>query len=78
MHLKEFSDTSNFKTYDELKTRLQHVIGDDIRSTESSVKTTAEGEDINDEKWSGTSTTNGDDSSDGDALSYFEKLANDD
>ena len=75
--LKEFTDTSNFKSYDELKNRLHQVIGDDIRSTESAVKTTAEDDNV-DEKWSGSSTTDGDDSSDGDALSYFEKLANDD
>tara|TARA_Y100000310_G_scaffold296359_1_gene328560 strand:- start:389 stop:1300 length:912 start_codon:yes stop_codon:yes gene_type:complete len=84
--LKEFTDTSNFKSYDELKNRLHVVIGDDIRSTVSAVKNTAENEDL-DKKWDTTSsetdTSNDDendsgDDSEGDALSYFEKLANDD
>jgi len=76
--LSEFTDTSNFKSYDELNTRLKAVIGDDIRSTESAVKSTAADEDM-DEKWDNKSTSTSDDSDDsGDALSYFEKLANDD
>ena len=66
-----------------MKTRLHVVIGNDIRSTEGAVKNTAENEDLG-EKWdknSDTDTSNDDnDSGDdgGDALSYFEKLANDD
>jgi len=78
--LSEFTDPSNFKSYDELKTRLQVVIGDDMRSTESAVKSTAADEDM-DEKWDNNSnaSTSSDDSDDSDdALSYFEKLANDD
>ena len=75
--LKEFTDTSNFKSYDELKSRLQAVLGDDIRSTESAVKTTAADEDM-DEKWNASSDDDNTDSDGGDALSYFEKLANDD
>ena len=78
--LSEFTDPSNFKSYDELKTRLQVVIGDDMRSTESAVKSTAADEDMG-EKWDNNSnaSTSSDDSDDSDdALSYFEKLANDD
>ena len=80
--LSEFTDPSNFKSYDELKQRLHTVIGDDIRSVETAVKKTAESEDL-DEKWGTDNNTNSESSNDnsggdddGDALSYFEKLAN--
>jgi len=75
--LSEFTDPSNFKSYDELKTRLQVVIGDDMRSTESAVKSTAADEDM-DDKWESNKSTSDDSDDSGDALSYFEKLANDD
>ena len=65
--LTEFTGASNFKSYDELKEKLYSVIGDDIRSTVST-ETRAEDTVIDD------SESNSDES--GDALSYFEKLAN--
>ena len=37
--LKPFTDSSNFKSYDELKERLSVVIGDDIRFTDVSTNT---------------------------------------
>ena len=73
--LSEFTDPSNFKSYDELKSRLHTVIGDDIRAVETAVKTTAESEDL-DEKSDNSETSSSDNSGDEDALSYFEKLAN--
>ena len=80
--LTEFTDPSNFKSYDELKTRLNNVVGTDIRVTESAVSnTTAADEDINDNKYETTPSDNSNESDSGDgddALSYFEKLANDD
>jgi len=81
--LTEFTDSSNFKSYDELKTRLNNVVGNDIRVTESaSSNTTAAEEDMDDSKYTTTPSVNGNESNsgsgDGDALSYFEKLANDD
>jgi len=65
--LTEFTDASNFKSYDELKQKLYSVIGDDIRSS-AGKETRAEDTEISD------SEPNNDES--GDALSYFEKLAN--
>jgi len=73
--LSEFTDPSNFKSYDELKSRLHTVIGDDIRAVEVAVKTTAESEDLDDKSDTGE-TFSSDSGEDGDALSYFEKLAN--
>tara|TARA_R100000908_G_C3739032_1_gene136053 strand:+ start:342 stop:1208 length:867 start_codon:yes stop_codon:yes gene_type:complete len=68
--LTAFTDPSNFKSYDELKTRLQEVIGEDIRSTESRSSTV---EDV-----SSSEVNSIDDSKDEtDALSYFEKLSQD-
>ena len=68
--LTAFTDPSNFKSYDELKARLQDVIGEDIRSTESRTATVEDvsSEQVNkvDESDSGEET---------DALSYFEKLS---
>ena len=68
--LTAFTDPSNFKSYDELKARLQDVIGEDIRSTESRTATVEDvsSEQVNkvDEKDSGEET---------DALSYFERLS---
>jgi len=73
--LSEFTDPSNFKSYDELKSRLHTVIGDDIRAVETAVKTTAESEEL-DDKSDYSENSSSDDSGDDDALSYFEKLAN--
>jgi len=81
--LKEFSDESNFKSYDELKTRLTDVLGGNVRYTETAEKTSEE--DFNKTKTPfdsppNSSKENNDISDtaveDGDALSYFEKLAN--
>jgi len=79
--LKEFSDESNFKSYDELKTRLTSVLGGSSPST--SAETTTE-EDFKTPNPFDSSATNdskesaddvGNDEGD-DALAYFEKLAN--
>jgi hypothetical protein len=90
--LKEFTDPSNFKTYDELKSRLQQVLGDDIRAvaTESVSKGGAERESFEEDddapaaptrKASAPQTKKGrkDDDEDVEStLSYFEKLASED
>lgn len=65
--LTEFTDATNFKSYDELKERLFSVVGENIRST-AGTETRAEDTVID------NSGSNSDES--GDALSYFEKLAN--
>jgi len=70
--LSEFNDPSNFKSYDELKTRLQDVIGSDIRSMASEDK---KAEDVNLNETENNSSVS-DESEGDDALSYFEKLAN--
>ena len=67
--LTEFTDPSNFKSYDELKKRLQDVVGSDIRHTEMEMRPTAETVNLNE-----NSESNSDPQED-DALSYFEKLA---
>jgi len=66
-----------------LKTKLNTVVGTDIRVTEGGVSnTTAADEDMEDSKYATTPSDNSNESDsgsgDGDALSYFEKLANDD
>jgi hypothetical protein len=71
--LGEFIAPGNFKSYDELKTKFQNVIGSDIRSTET-VQSTVE--DV-----SSTETKSEEDTGDTeetDALDYFERLAKDD
>ncbi|MBC8442727.1 MAG: single-stranded DNA-binding protein [Proteobacteria bacterium] len=65
--LTKFTDATNFKSYDELKERLFSVVGENIRST-AGTETRAEDTVID------NSESNSDES--GDALSYFEKLAN--
>jgi len=73
--LGEFTDPSTFKTYDELKKRLGEVIGSDIRQTEVSETSTAESTSFSNED--SPSTRNVEETQeDTDALSYFEKLAN--
>ncbi|MAG28379.1 single-stranded DNA-binding protein [Candidatus Pacearchaeota archaeon] len=74
--LSEFTDSSNFKSYDELKVKRDGVLGADIRQTTQENTSTAET--VNDssgaedaEKSFGNSPEE-----DTDALSYFEKLAN--
>ena len=72
--LSEFTDPSTFKTYDELKKRLGEVLGSDIRQTEVAETSTAESTDFSNEDSPSTSVE--DSQEDTDALSYFEKLAN--
>jgi len=72
--LSEFTDPSNYKTYDELKTRLHNVLGSDIRhsvveETTTTAETTSFGE-------SNIKSTESNTQEDTDALSYFERLAN--
>ncbi len=76
--LTEFTDAKNFKSYDELRTKRDTVLGTDIRQTTpdntSTVETISETKDdgvVQAEKAFGK-----DDTDDTDALSYFEKLAN--
>jgi hypothetical protein len=72
-------DPSNFKTYDELKTRLYEVLGGDIRGTAPSSTKTAE--DVSDElvekkpSLKGKKPVEEDVDDESDALSYFQKLA---
>ena len=72
--LSEFTDPSTFKTYDELKKRLNEVLGSDIRQTEVSETSTAESTEFSNEDSPSTGVE--DSQEDTDALSYFEKLAN--
>ena len=79
--LKEFSNESNFKSYDELQTRLTSVLGGSSVST--SAETTTEKDFKTPNPFDDASATNNskesatiNDDEGGDALSYFEKLAN--
>lgn len=75
--LKEFTDVSNFKQYDELKKKLNNVLGSDIRDTGGEEATV---EDDMDEpvapKPSQKKKAAPDPDDDMDAMSYLEKLAN--
>jgi hypothetical protein len=81
--LAEFTDTKNFKSYDELKTRRDATLGADIRQTTSDKSTTAEtisesdGAAEAEKAFGGDTQTPKQETEEGtDALSYFEKLAN--
>ena len=74
--LTEFTDPSTFKTYDELKKKLHEVLGSDIRQTEVVETSTAENTSFNNNEDSPSTRTVEDAQEDTDALSYFEKLAN--
>ncbi len=77
--LNEFVDPDKYKTYDELKTRLNDVIGGDIRATADGSETaTAESVSIPEPKVSVSETSDNDGDDASDALSYFEKLASED
>lgn len=86
--LKEFTDPKSFKTYDELKARLQMVLGDDIRAvaTESAAKGGAERASFDEDVPPPTrkpapakkSVPADDDDDVQSSLSYFEKLASED
>ena len=83
--LKEHTDPSNFKTYEELKTKLESVLKGDIRGKAPMGQRTAEDvdeEELAEKQWGGTPKTKKppvedevDDSTD--ALEYFQKLADD-
>ena len=78
--LVEFTDAKSFKSYDELKVKRDATLGADIRQTTSDKVSTAEtvSEDTgaaDAEKAFGDDSNSGG-SEDTDALSYFEKLAN--
>ena len=73
--LAEFVDAGNFKSYDKLKTKRDAVLGADFRQTTQDNKSTAE--DLSSETTATeTTSTDSEGSDDTDALSYFEKLAN--
>jgi hypothetical protein len=72
--LNEFTDPANFKSYDELKKRLRDVLGSDIRHTDIPEAPTAESTTFNDNESS--ETRSGGTQEDTDALTYFERLAN--
>jgi hypothetical protein len=88
--LKEFTDPKSFKTYEELKTRLRDVLGDNIRAStsENAYKGGAEKASFDDEDAAPVvkkaapqpkkpvKESTDDDTED--ALSYFEKLASED
>jgi hypothetical protein len=73
--LAEFNDPSNFKPYGELKAKLETVLGGNIRFTETAESTTEQqlspSTKVSEESNSVSETVDDDD-----ALSYFEKLAN--
>jgi hypothetical protein len=83
--LKEFVDESNFKSYDELKTRMISVLGRGAGTTsvedveESHFEDNSKPNPFDKVGTGSTNQTNSDEGSDAvedDALSYFEKLAN--
>ena len=65
--LQAFIAADQFKSYDELKARLNAVLGEDVRSTEKNTETV--------ETAPEPSTAREDVSEETDALDYFEKLA---
>ena len=64
--LTAFTDPSNFKSYDELKTKFNQVVGADIRSTETQTENIESKE---------PSREDSVDEEETDALDYFERLA---
>ena len=75
--LQAFVAPDQFKTYDELKKKLQEVVGDDIRATESDFVSAKTAEDVVVEETvsSDSGETEGEET---DALSYFQRLGDDD
>jgi len=75
--LQAFVAPDQFKTYDELKKKLQDVVGEDIRATESDFvsQKTAEDVVVEDTTSSDSGNTEGEET---DALSYFQSLGNED
>jgi hypothetical protein len=74
--LNEFTDPSNYKSYDELKKRLNDVLGTDIRHTPTDAPSPTTAETATFTESSDTSTSSEVTQEDTDALSYFERLAN--
>jgi len=75
--LQAFVAPDQFKTYDELKKKLQEVVGDDIRATESDFVSQKTVEDVVVEDT--TSSDSGEaEGEETDALSYFQSLGNED
>ena len=75
--LQAFVAPDQFKTYDELKKKLQEVVGDDIRATESDFVSAKTAEDVVVEET--VSSDNGDtEGEETDALSYFQRLGDED
>jgi hypothetical protein len=74
--LKEFTDPSNFKSYDELKKKVNMVLGSNIRETDTSTSTAEDDMDaiVPPKNSSKKASIESDD--DMDAMSYLEKLAN--
>jgi hypothetical protein len=76
--LKPFNDASNFKSYDELKARMNEVLGGDVRGVASPQKTA---EDVADElvekkpSLKSKKPVEQDVDDESDALSYFQRLA---
>ena len=75
--LQAFVAPDQFKPYDELKKKLQDVVGEDIRATESDFvsQKTAEDVVVEDTTSSDSGDTEGEET---DALSYFQSLGNED
>ena len=67
--LQAFVAEDQFKTYEALKVKFEGVVGEDVRSTEKNTETV--------ETASEPTTAREDVSEEGDALDYFERLAND-
>ena len=76
--LQEFLAPSNFKSYDELKTKIQTVLGGNVRFVETAEETKEEAftNTTDSDTTSKESNSVSEDVDDDDALSYFEKLAN--
>ena len=75
--LQAFVAPDQFETYDELKKKLQEVVGDDIRATESDFVSQKTAEDVVVEET--VSSDNGEvEGEETDALSYFQRLGDDD
>lgn len=75
--LQPFADPSSFKTYDELKSRMNEVLGGDIRGGAPQNNKTAEDMDIPEKKLTmkEKKPVEQDVDDESDALSYFQKLA---
>jgi len=75
--LKEFTDATNFKSYEQLKKRLDDVLsgGGGLMKSAEEVETPFDNSASKADSSSDSSESNDDESGD-DALSYFEKLAN--